>query len=438
MPTDSSLALLGGSPALTGDPGDMFAWPIVTLEDEEAILDVLRRGAMSGLDVTTAWEKEFAAWNGVEYGLGVCNGTAGLLAAMWACEVGAGDEIICPSMTYWASAAPALQLGATVNFADILPDTLCLDPADIEHRISPRTKAIIVVHYAGYPAAMDEIMAVARKHGVRVIEDASHAHGGLYQGRMVGTFGDLTAMSMMAGKGFAVGEAGMILTDDRRLYERCIAFGHYERTGAIGRWFGVDQQITDPELLPYSGIPLGGAKHRLNQWCAAMGRVQLKYYPQRMAKIHAAMNRFWDLLEGVPGIHAHRPPADSGSTMGGWYTPRGLYRAAELGGLPCARFCEAVRAEGFPGCVPGANAPLHLHNYFHTADIFRQGRPTAVAFGQRDVRQGPGALPVSESIAEIALGVPWFKHDRPEIIAEYAAAFRKVAEHAEELREAEQ
>ncbi len=429
----SHLALLGGPPSITQDPGDLFTWPLVTSEDEEAILDVLRRGAMSGLDVTREWEREFAAWNGREYGLGCCNGTAGLLAAMWACEVGAGTEIICPSMTYWASAAPALQLGAAVNFTDILPDTLCLDPADIEHRIGPKTKAIVAVHYAGHPCEMDEILAIARRHGVRVIEDASHAHGGLYKGRLVGTLGDITVMSMMAGKSFAIGEAGMILTDDRVLYERCVAFGHYERTGAIGRWFGVDQQITDPELLPYSGVPLGGAKHRLNQWCAAMGRVQLKHYPQRMAEIQAAMNRFWDLLEDVPGVHAHRPPADSGSTMGGWYAARGLYRGEELGGLSCARFCEAVRAEGFPGCSPGGNAPLHLHAYFQTADIFRMGQPTMIAFGQRDVRQGPGTLPVSESIGEIALSVPWFKHDRPEAIAEYAAAYRKVAEHADEI-----
>jgi len=160
--------------------------------------------------------------------------------------------------------------------------------------------------------------------------------------------------------------------------------------------------------------------------------VQLKHYPRRIAEIQSAMNRFWDLLDGVPGIRAHRPPQDSGSTMGGWYASRGLYRADELGGLPCARFAEAVRAEGFD-CHPGANTPLHLHPVFHDADIFRQGQPTMVAFGQRDVRQGPGTLPVSESITEIAFGVPWFKHDRPESIERYAAAYRKVAEHADQL-----
>jgi len=281
---------------------------------------------------------------------------------------------------------------------------------------------------------MDKIMAIARKHNVKVVEDVSHAQGTLYKGRMVGTFGDVAAMSMMAGKSFAIGEAGMLLTNDRTIYERCISYGFYERTGAPSRWNEVDAQVTMEELKPFIGVPLGGFKHRMNQTCAAMGRVQLKYYPERIKVIQSAMNRFWDLLEGVPGIRAHRPPAGEGSTMGGWYAPRGLYRTAELGGLPCARFCEAVSAEGV-NCNPARNHSLHLHPVFNSNDLFRQGAPTVVAFGQRDVRQGAGSLPVSESISDISFGIPWFKHDRPEEIAVYASVFRKVAEGAAALKE---
>ncbi len=431
--TSSSLALRGGPKTVTLDPGDIFTWPIVTQEDEDAVLDVLRRRAMSGTEITKQFEKEFAEWMGMEFGLGYPNGTESLRAAMWACGVGAGDEIICPGMTYWASAVPALSLGAAVNFADIHPDTLCIDPDDVEHRIGPNTRAIVVVHYTGYPCEMDQIMAIARKHGVKVIEDVSHAHGGLYRGKMVGTIGDVGAMSLMSGKSFAVGEAGVLVTNDRQIYERCIAYGHYERTGAATRWTSRDSQVTDPDLKQYAGVPLGGFKHRMNQMCSAMGRVQLRYYPERIAEIQRAMNRFWDLLEGVPGVKAHRPPGDCGSTMGGWYYARGLYRAEELGGLPCRNFCEAVRAEGVGMCSPGANFALYLHPVFHTADIFHMGQPTMISFGQRDVRQGPGTLPVAESIGEIALGIPWFKHDQPDVIEQYAAAYRKVAEHADEL-----
>ncbi|MFA6505859.1 MAG: DegT/DnrJ/EryC1/StrS family aminotransferase [Treponemataceae bacterium] len=427
MSEESKLALLGGMKAVPREDESLFHWPIVTREDEEAVLDVLRRGTMSGTDITKRFEAEYAEWMGLPYALATCNGTAALTAAFWACGVGAGDEVICPSMTYWASAAPALPLGATVNFADIDRETLCIDPSDIESRIGEKTRAIVLVHYAGHPCDMDRILPIARKHGVAVIEDVSHAQGSLYRGKACGTMGDISAMSFMAGKSFALGEGGLIATRERRLYERCVAFGHYERTGAPTRFNPADNQISDPSLQKFSGIALGAVKHRMNQTVSAMGRVQLKQYPARITEIQKALNRFWDCLHDVPGIRPHRIDPSSGSTMGGWYYPHGLYRAEELGGLSCDRFCEAVRAEGVASCFPGANKPLHLHPYFHEADIFRQGRPTSLAFGQRDVRQGRGSLPVSEKIDELCFTVPWFKRDDEAAIRGYAEAFRKVA-----------
>lgn len=435
MKNEDKLAINGGPMAIAAGPQNeaMFRWPIVTEEDEQAVLEVLRARSMSGMAITKQFEKEFAQWIGVQHALGCCNGTAALKGAMWACGVGAGDEIICPSMTYWASIVQALSFGASVNFADIDPETLCIDPNDIEHRIGPNTRLIVVVHYAGHPCDMDPIMKIARKHNIKVLEDVSHAQGTLYKGRPAGSLGDIAGMSMMSGKSFAIGEAGMVVTNDRRLYERCIVYGHYELTGAPSNYNPVDKQVQDESLSRFAGVALGGAKHRMNQTCAAMGRVQLKYYPQRIAEIQRALTRFWSLLEGVPGIRPHRPAPESGSTMGGWYFARGLYRAEELGGLSCAKFCEAVRAEGFEGCRPGANNPLHLHPAFHEADLFNQGKPTVIAFGQRDVRQSPGSLPVTERINEIALSVPWFKHDDSGIIEQYAAAYRKVALQAAAL-----
>lgn len=427
------LAILGGPKTIENVDQSLFHWPIVTEEDEQAVLQVLRDGSMSGNNITKEFEAEFAEWMGTRHALGYCNGTASLLGAMWGCGIGAGDEIICPSITYWASCSGVLHLGATVNFADIDRDTLCIDPDDIEHRIGPRTKAIVVVHYTGYPCDMDRIMPIAKKHGLKVIEDVSHAHGSLYRGRKCGTIGDVAGMSMMAGKSFAIGEAGMLVTNNAEIYERAIAYGFYERTGGPSQYANAESAVHG-DLTKFKGLPIGGFKHRMNQTCSAMGKVQLKYYPQRIEEIERAMNRFWDLLEGVPGIHAHRPAKDSGSTKGGWYFPVGLYRANELGGLSATRFSEAVRAEGVTACRPGANFPLHTHPVLQEADIFNQGKPTAIAFGQRDVRQGAGSLPVSESIMDIAFTVPWFKHDRADEIERYAAAFRKVAEQADSLR----
>ncbi len=421
----SPLALFGGSKAIATDEGDTFTWPIVTKEDEAAVLDVLRRGAMSGSDVTRQFEKEFAAWQGAAFALAHSTGTAAIEAAMFGCKVGMGDEIICPSVTYWAACLQVYSLRGTVVFADVDPDTLCIDPKDIEHRITPRTKAIMVVHYLGHPADMDAIMAIARRRGVKVIEDVSHAQGGLYKGRKVGSIGDVSGISLMSAKSLVAGEAGMLTTNDREIYERACGWGHYER-------FLMPQDLETPYLKEKTGLPLGGHKYRMHQMSAAVGRVQLKHYDARCEEIRKAMNYFWDLLEGVPGLRAHRPPADSNSNMGGWYAAHGHYRPEELGGLSVTRFTQAVTAEGFRS-RPGVNMPLHLHPLFNSIDVYEEGKPTRIAHSDRDLRQPRGSLPVTEGIAARTLSVPWFKQYRPEIIEEYALAFRKAAASYREL-----
>ena len=410
------LALFGGEAEVKGDiPENLFKWPIVTEEDEAAVLEVLRRGAMSGTEVTEKFEKEFAQWNGTKYAVGFCNGTLSLQAAMFACKLGIGDEMICPSKTYWASAIQTFSLGATVVFADIEKDSLCLDPNDIERCIGPDTKAIMVVHYLAHPADMDAIMAVAKKHNLMVIEDVSHAQGGTYKGRKLGTIGDVAAMSLMSGKSFPTGEMGILVTNNKEIYDRAIAYAHYDRNNS--------NYITTEELKPYMGMPLGGIKGRVNQTCAAMGRVQLKYYDERCAEIRKAMNYFWDLLEGTSGIKAHRTNEAEGTTMGGWYAAHGLYNSEELHGLSILKFCEALRAEGFP-TYPGGNYPLHTHPVFQSYIAPNMDKPLRIAFAKRDVRELDKDLKVCSSV-EI-FSVPWFKEFKPEYIEMYANAVKKV------------
>ncbi|MBQ6698150.1 MAG: DegT/DnrJ/EryC1/StrS family aminotransferase [Oscillospiraceae bacterium] len=427
----SELALLGGSKAITyegtgkHDGSDVFAWPIVTKEDEDAVLEVLRNGNMSGTDVTKEFEKDYCAWSGSKYALGVHNGTAALHAAMYGCGVGRGDEVICPSITYWASCTSALSLGATVVFADIDPYTLCIDPKKIEAKITDRTKAIIVVHYLSYPADMDEIMAVAKKHNLKVIEDVSHAQGGKYKGRMLGTIGDVGAASLMSGKSFAIGEAGIIHTDNREIYERAIAFGTYER-------FNKDNIETE-YLKEGAGLPYGGFKHRMHQLSSAMGRVQIKYYDERCREIDEATNYFLSLIEDLPGIGIRRCDYSTGSTMAGWYAAVAFYKPEELGGLSVTRFCEALVAEGAWGVKPGVNLALHTHPLYKNIDVFGDGRPTRIANSDFDVRNFDCDLEVSEAVGARTFRLPWFKKFDKEVIEQYANAFRKVCENYKEL-----
>lgn len=427
--TKSKLALLGGEKAVKSEQGDMFTWPIVTDQHEQAVLRVLRAGQMSGFEITKEFEKKYAGMLGRKFGLAYHNGTAAILGAMYGLGIGVGDEVIVPSLTYWATAAPAYTLGATPVFADVDPDTICIDPKDIDHRITPRTKAIIVVHYAGMPADMDAIMEIAAKHNLKILEDCSHAHGALYNGKEIGTFGEVAAFSLMTGKSLAIGEAGILFTDDRKVYERAILFGHYIR----------HDEITLKELKPFVGLPCGGFKHRMHQLSSAFGLVQLELYPQQMAEIDKAMNYFCDLLDDSAGIRPTRPPKGSNTTKGGWYFPLFKYVTEELEGLSLSRFSEAVRAEGST-CNPGCNKPLHLHPLFTTMDVYGHGRPTRIAYLDEsspsegrdesvEIEQYIETLPVAEDINRRVFGVPWFKHYRPEIIEEHANAYKKVVKN---------
>ncbi|MBR5452507.1 MAG: aminotransferase class I/II-fold pyridoxal phosphate-dependent enzyme [Clostridia bacterium] len=413
------LAILGGEPCIKEmPPEELYAWPIITEEDENAALEVIRNNSFSGTDITTEFENEFADWLGVNHAVAYCNGTMSLAASMFAVGLGTGDEIICPTKTYWGSIAQTVNFGATPVFCNIT-EMLSIDPDDIERCITPRTKAIMVVHYFSYPADMDRITAIAKKHGLYIIEDVSHAQGGMYKGKRLGTFGDIAAMSLMSGKSFAAGELGIVVTNSTRLYERALAYGHYERNNA--------SHISESEeLCDYFGIALGGVKGRANQLCSAIARVQLKYYDERCKEIRRAMNYFWDLLEGLPGIRPIRVDESTGSNMAGFYGAQGAYIPGELGGLSVKRFAEAVRAElnGTGRCWDGGNFCLHTHNFFKTFDFRHSGTPSRIEFCDRDARAEDEALKISEE--RYCFSVPWIKKYDKEWIEKLAAAFRKV------------
>ncbi len=419
-----NLALLNGEKNIFKDQEALFKWPIITEEHEKAVIKVMRDENMSGLNITKEFEEKYATNLGKKYGLTSPNGTTAIKEAMYALGVGVGDEVISASITFWASILQTYNLGATPVFADIDPDTLCIDPNDIEHRITVNTKLIVVTHYGAMPADMDTIMAIAKKHGIKVLEDCSHAHGALFKGREVGTFGDAAAFSLMSVKSIAIGEGGIFVTDDKYAYERAILFGHYLR----------HNEIETDILKKYTGLPCGAHKNRLSQLHAAIGLIQLKNYPDQMAEIDRAMNYFCDQLENMPGIKPIRPERGSGSTKGGWYYPLFKYLPEELGGLSLTQFAKAINAEG-SFCSPGAIAPLHLHPTLTEMDVYGHGKPTRIA----NYKGGEGemllkqSLPVSENINRYAFEIPWFKHNWKEQIDLHVSAYQKVITNYKDL-----
>jgi dTDP-4-amino-4,6-dideoxygalactose transaminase len=417
----SKLAILGGTKTVVSAPQDLYAWPLIGEEDEGAVLDLLRKPNFVDSEAVEAIEEEFSEWLGSKYALACSSGTSAIEAALFACGVGPGSEVIAPSLTHWASVLPAFRLGATVVFADILPSTLNLDPVSVGRLITSRTRVIVVVHQHSRPCDMDALKALAKSHSVALLEDASHALGSRYKGRKVGILGDVGAFSLN-GKSLAAGEGGMLVTNDRALFESALAWGHNHRftTG----------NVQDTHLQPFAGLPLGGTTSRMHNLTAALARVQLRHFQSRMEIVDAAMKLFWDRLRDVSGIASHEPPSEEGSTMGCWYRPLGLYEAKDLGGLDLRLFAAAVSAEGVEcELLTDFRQPLHLHARL------REGGDAGFP-GAPHVRcRFDTNLQATENVS--AFTVPRFTKLNPAAIEAHAEAFTKVVRHYEELLGAE-
>ena len=190
----SAPALLGGQPEVTADHGPALRWPILTTADEEAVLGILRDGNLSTHAVIRELEQDYRGLTGMPYALAHCNGTAAMLAAFHAIDLKPGDEVLVPSATFWASVLPMIWLGALPVFCESEGERMGLDPEDLERRITSRTRALVVVHLWGLPCKMTGIMAVARSHGLAIVEDASHAHGAIWRDRPCGSLGDVASV----------------------------------------------------------------------------------------------------------------------------------------------------------------------------------------------------------------------------------------------------
>ena len=259
-------------------------------EIDRAVLGVLESTQFVLGNEVAAFEKEFAAYSGAAHGIAVNSGTSALHLALLAAEVGPGDEVITVPFTFVATTAAVEYTGARPVFVDVDPVSYTMDPAKIEAAITPRTKAILPVHLYGQPAAMDEILAIARKHNLRVIEDCAQAHGASYKGKSVGSMGELGCFSFYPGKNLgAYGEGGMVVTDSPEL----------ARTVRMLRDWGAERK--------YQHV-LKGYNYRMEGMQGAILRVKLRRLEEwtEARRAHAAL--YTKLLEGT-GLQTPRPSA---------------------------------------------------------------------------------------------------------------------------------
>lgn len=250
---------------------------------------------------TETFEKEFLNYLGSSYGVATNSGTAALHIALDSLNLKTGDEVILPAFTFVSTAHVIKYVGATPVFADINMETLNIDPKSIEKKITPRTKAIIVVHYGGFSCDMEDILDIAKEHGVKVIEDCAHAAGAEYDGKKLGTFGDFSAFSFHAVKNIASGDGGMVISKSDNYLEHMKSF----------RWVGISKTTWD-RYAPVSNeevknrstydVENFGFKYHMNDIQAAIARVQLKRLDKVNEIRHKLVMRYRENLSEIPGI----------------------------------------------------------------------------------------------------------------------------------------
>jgi len=342
-------------------------------EEEAAVLAVLRRRWLSMGGETAAFEADFAALTGAAHALAVTNCTAALHLAGLALGWGPGDEIIVPSLTFVATANAVRYTGATPVFADIRSeDDLSLSPDDVAARITPRTRAILVVHYGGYAADMPALLAVAARHGLDVVEDVAHAPGGSLDGRALGTWGRIGCFSFFANKNMTTGEGGMVTTDDDALAERLrLLRSHGMTTLTWDRHRG--------HAFSYD-VVAPGYNYRIDELRAAIGRAQLARLlanNRRRAAIDAAYRAQLPAAApelGLPYAHARGAPAHH------------LRPALLPPGIDRARFMTEMKARGIQTSIH--YPPIHLFSLYR-----RDGGPT---------------LPLTEAVAAREVTLPLY------------------------------
>jgi len=343
----STPALLGGAKAhKTSWP----AWPAWDPANDSEIIKVLHAGVWSRSKLVKQFEEKWAEKMGAKYCLAVVNGTNALSASFMVMDLNPGDEVICAPYTFSASVVGILYKGAMPVFADIDPMTYQMDPAKLEAKITPRTKAILPVHICGYASDMERIMAIARKHNLKVVEDVCQAHMTAIHGKNLGTYGTTGCFSFQTSKVMPIGEGGAIITDDAALYDKLYSYHNYGYKTKIapGSYDNIHSYILSNKI-------------RMAEYQAAIGLAQLKKLDEQMQIRNENAAYLTPKLAAIPGITPVKPYP--GVTRLSYYMYPFIYDEAEFNGLPRAKFLKALSAEGIPASTGYPKCPLYTQEF---------------------------------------------------------------------------
>ncbi len=366
-------------------------------DDINIVVQTLRSDWLTTGPKVPEFEQAFAEHIGSKQAVAVSSGTAALHAAMYALGIGPGDEVIVPTMSFAATANCVVYQGGAPVFADVDPETLLIDPEQIEGKTSRRTKAVIAVDYAGQPCDYEALQRITEQYGLALVADACHALGGSYKGRAVGTLADLNVFSLHPVKHITTGEGGVITTENAELAKRMRVFrnhgivGDHIQRAAQGSWF-------------YEMVDLG-YNYRLTDFQCALGISQLRKLPAWVARRRAIARRYDEAFAEMAGVQPLGVRADVAHAYH-LYVIR--FKLDHLQVCRAAIFA-AMRAEGI-----GVNVhyiPIHLHPFYRQR------------FGTK-----PGLCPVAEAAYEHIISLPMFPHMSDTDVEDVITAVRKVTE----------
>ncbi len=414
-------AIIGGRPAW--NEMKWVKWPIWNPEtDEKRIIEVLRSGIWSRAGVVTEFEAEWSKALGVKRSLAVVNGTNALIVALSQLNIGPGDEVIVPPYTFIATIQAVLVNGAMPVFVDIDPATFQIDPAKIEAKITPRTKAILPVHILGLPADMDRIMAIAKKHHLVVLEDACQAPLAEVNHKKVGTIGDAGCFSFQNSKNLAIGEGGAIVSDNDAFIDRCfsyqnLGFPHGSMVGSVS-----------------NSSMIQATKVRFTEYQAAIGLAQLQRLEAQTTTRNENAAYLKKRISSIPGIIPYK--LYDNVTRAAFHLFAFRYKRENFKDLPREKFLKALQAEGVP-CASGyvvLNTQPFLDNAFQSR-AFRKVYPSKMLDFKN--YQEKNKCPENEALCSDAVWLPQNvllagKSDMDAI----ALAIEKIYKNAEAINKA--
>ncbi len=378
-------------------------WPVFGTDSEVAVLEVLRDGKVSSHPVIRELEMDYAAFVGQSHSLSFCNGTSALLAAFYSLGLTPGDEVLVPTATFWASVLPMVWCGLVPVFCESEPVTLGIDPEDMRSKITPRTKAVVIVHLWGLPCRVDGIREVCDEFGLLVVEDASHAHGAVHHGQKCGALGDVSVFSLQGDKLAPAGEGGIFLTNNPEYWERAVCLGDITRIIEL-----------DNASRRFAATSMG-IKTRIASMSAALGRVSLRNLPESNRIRNG--NHLWlsERLEPL-GFDCFLPPEGVERVYFEF-----LIRHRDPG-FDVSRFIDILNEVGCRVSTP--RYPL-----LHQQPFFREGHIRSIGRYPDGVRLPDYAsedFPLTEFENHRLIKLPNFCQPCPDLLEQYVSAF----EHA--------